>query len=53
MSEVTALDPARLVTAAVVGLVLLLVLIIKCKIHAMLSILLGAITIGTKYFVSA
>ena len=46
MSEVTALDPARLVTAAVVGLVLLLVLIIKCKIHAMLSILLGAITIG-------
>ena len=46
MSEVTVLDPARLVTAAVVGLVLLLVLIIKCKIHAMLSILLGAITIG-------
>lgn len=46
MSEVTTLDPARLVTAAVVGLVLLLVLIIKCKIHAMLSILLGAITIG-------
>lgn len=46
MSEVTALDPVRLVTAAVVGLVLLLVLIIKCKIHAMLSILLGAITIG-------
>lgn len=46
MSEVTALDPARLVTAAVVGLVLLLVLIIKCKIHAMLSILFGAITIG-------
>ena len=46
MNEVTALDPARLVTAAVVGLVLLLVLIIKCKIHAMLSILLGAITIG-------
>lgn len=46
MSEVTALDPARLVTAAVVGLALLLVLIIKCKIHAMLSILLGAITIG-------
>ena len=46
MSEVTALDPARLVTAAVVGLASLLVLIIKCKIHAMLSILLGAITIG-------
>lgn len=46
MSETVVLDPARLVIAALVGLALLLVLIIKFKIHAMLSILLGAITIG-------
>ncbi len=46
MSEAVTLDPARLITAAVLGLVLLLVLIIKFKIHAMVSILLGAITIG-------
>lgn len=36
----------RLILAAVVGMILLLVLIIKFKIHAMLSILIGAITIG-------
>lgn len=46
MSEVIALSPTRLVLAAVIGLVLLLVLIIKCKIHAMISILIGALTIG-------
>lgn len=46
MGETVVLDPARLVIAALVGLALLLVLIIKFKIHAMLSILLGAITIG-------
>ena len=36
----------RLILAAGVGMILLLVLIIKFKIHAMLSILIGAITIG-------
>lgn len=46
MSETVTLDPTRLVIAALVGLALLLVLIIKFKIHAMISILIGAITIG-------
>lgn len=41
-----ALDPTRLVVAALVGLVLLLVLIIKFKVQAMISILIGAIAIG-------
>lgn len=41
-----ALDPTRLVVAAILGLILLLVLIIKFKVHAMISILVGAITIG-------
>lgn len=40
------LNPTRLVIAALVGLVLLLVLIIKFKIQAMISILIGALTIG-------
>ena len=39
-------EAARLVFAAVVGLVLLLVLIIKFKVHAMVSILVGAVAIG-------
>lgn len=46
MREVTALDPVRLIIAALVGLAVLLVLIIKFKIHAMISILIGAIIIG-------
>lgn len=46
MDAVVALDPTRLVIAAVVGLILLLVLIIKFKVQAMVSILVGAITIG-------
>ena len=46
MSETVVLDPTRLVIAALVGLALLLVLIIKFKVHAMISILIGAITIG-------
>lgn len=46
MSESVALNPTRLVIAAVVGLVLLLILIIKFKVHAMISILIGGITIG-------
>ena len=39
-------NTVRLIVAAIVGLLLLLVLIIKFKIHAMISILIGAITIG-------
>ena len=42
----TALNPTRLVMAALIGLVLLLVLIIKFKIQAMIAILVGAIAIG-------
>lgn len=46
MEAVVALDPTRLVIAAVAGLILLLVLIIRFKVQAMVSILVGAITIG-------
>ncbi len=41
-----ALDPSRLIIAAIVGLIILLVLIIKFKVHAMIAILVGAISIG-------
>lgn len=44
--EALALNPTRLIIAALVGLVILLVLIIKFKIQAMVSILIGAIAIG-------
>lgn len=44
--EGTALNPTRLVAAALIGLVILLVLIIKFKIQAMVAILIGAIAIG-------
>lgn len=40
------LDPTRLIIAAVAGLVLLLVLIIRFRWQAMIAILVGAITIG-------
>lgn len=46
MGNVAELDTIRLVIAAIIGLALLLVLIIKFKVHAMLSILIGAIAIG-------
>ena len=46
MEATVTLNPARLVLAAVIGLALLLLLIIKFKIHAMLSILIGAVVIG-------
>lgn len=46
MGNVAELDTTRLVIAAIIGLALLLVLIIKFKVHAMLSILIGAIVIG-------
>ena len=44
--EAMALDPTRLVIAAIVGLAVLLLLIIKFKVQAMVSILVGAIVIG-------
>ena len=40
------LNPTRLVIAALIGLVILLVLIIKCKVQAMVAILIGALVIG-------
>ena len=46
MGNVAELDTTRLVIAAIIGLALLLVVIIKFKVHAMLSILIGAIAIG-------
>lgn len=45
-TDTLALNPTRLVIAAVIGLVILLVLIIKFKIQAMIAILVGAISIG-------
>ena len=42
----TELNPTRLIIAAIIGLAILLVLIIKFKIQAMISILIGAISIG-------
>ncbi|MBP5398282.1 MAG: hypothetical protein J6Y32_06655, partial [Bacteroidales bacterium] len=38
--------PVRLILAAIVGLVLLLVLIIRFKLPAMIAILVGAVLIG-------
>lgn len=46
MSEVVVLNPTRLVAAAVIGLVMLLILIIKFNVQAMIAILVGAIAIG-------
>ena len=46
MDAAVTLNPTRLVLAAIIGLALLLLLIIKFKIHAMLSILIGAVVIG-------
>ncbi len=46
MNALTALDPTRLVIAAVIGLVILLALIIRFKVSAMIAILLGAVLIG-------
>ncbi|MGN0314539.1 MAG: GntP family permease [Fusicatenibacter sp.] len=45
-AEAIALNPTRLVIAAILGLVILLFLIIKCKVQAMIAILVGAISIG-------
>lgn len=46
MTETVALDSTRLILAALVGLALLLLLIIKFKVQAVIAILVGAITIG-------
>lgn len=42
----TDINPTRLVIAALIGLALLLVLIIKFNLHAIISILVGAVAIG-------
>lgn len=39
-------DPTRLVISAAVGIALLLALIIKCKLHPVLSMLVSAVFIG-------
>lgn len=39
-------DPTRLVIAAIVGIALLLALIIKLKLHPVLSMMVSALTIG-------
>ena len=44
--ETVALNPTRLALAAIIGLIILLVLIIKFHVHAMISILVGALSIG-------
>ena len=46
MEESLQLNPTRLIFAALVGLIILLVLIIKFKIQAIISILIGAVAIG-------
>ena len=47
MEETTfAADPMRLMIAAAVGIVVLLVLIIKFKLHPVLSMMISAIIIG-------
>lgn len=46
VDEVVVLNPTRLIIAALIGLAILLLLIIKFKIHAMISILIGALVIG-------
>lgn len=44
--EAVVLNPTRLIIAALIGLAILLILIIKFKVHAMISILIGALAIG-------
>jgi len=46
MNELAAMDPTRLVIAAVIGLAVLLALIIRFKVPAMIAILVGAVLIG-------
>ena len=44
--EAAALNPGRLIAAAVIGLIVLLLLIIVFKVQAMIAILVGAVLIG-------
>ncbi|WP_286684621.1 GntP family permease [Collinsella sp. UBA1693] len=47
MSDPTFLaDPTRLIVAAVLGIALLLLLIIKCKLHPVISMMISAVFIG-------
>lgn len=46
MEATAALNPTRLIIAALLGLVILLVLIIKFDVQAMIAILIGAVVIG-------
>ncbi|MDO5411015.1 MAG: gluconate:H+ symporter [Lachnospiraceae bacterium] len=46
MNATANLNPGRLIAAAIIGLIILLVLIIVFKIQAMISILIGAVAIG-------
>ena len=46
MNETLNLNPILLISGAIIGLVIMLILIIKFKIQAMISILIGAIAIG-------
>ncbi len=46
MTETIAANPTRLVAAALIGFIVLLILIIAFKVQAMISILIGAIVIG-------
>lgn len=47
MSDPTfAADPCRLIISAVIGITLLLLLIIRCKLHPVISMLISAIVIG-------
>lgn len=46
MTETLAANPTRLVAAALIGFLVLLVLIIAFKVQAMIAILIGAIVIG-------
>lgn len=42
----TMVNPTRLIISAVLGIALLLILIIKCKIHPVLALLVSALSIG-------
>ena len=43
---VFAAEPVRLIISAVAGIAILLILILKCKLHPVLSLLISALTIG-------
>ena len=43
---VFAAEPVRLIISAIAGIAILLILILKCKLHPVLSLLISALTIG-------